>query len=67
MPLRDVCDPARQERRTFAYKGREIEAPAIRVIEPGAPVLWGISYRFLELLMRVLEREIPAMQWHSEL
>lgn len=67
LPVRDICDPARQDRRTFDYKERKIEAPAIRVFEPAAPVLWGISYRFLELLMRVLGREIPAMQWHSEL
>jgi hypothetical protein len=46
--------------------GREIEAPAIPVFESGAPVLWGISHRFLELLMRVLGHEIPALGWHSE-
>jgi len=67
LPLRAICDPARQEHRTFQYADRAIEAPAIRVFESGAPVLWGISYRFLELLMRVLAREIPPMQWHSEL
>jgi len=67
LPLRAICDPARQEQRTFQYADRAIEAPAIRVFERGAPVLWGISYRFLELLMRVLGREIPPMQWHSEL
>lgn len=67
LPLRELCDPARHERRSFRYAGRDIDAPAIRVFEPGAPVLWGLSYRFLELLLRRLGREIPPMQWHSDL
>lgn len=67
LPLRDICDPARHERRSFRYADRDIDAPALRVFEPGAPVLWGLSYRFLELLLRRLGRELPPMQWHSDL
>jgi hypothetical protein len=32
------------------------------VPEP-SPALWGLSYRFLELLMDRVGRPIPAMTW----
>jgi 8-oxo-dGTP pyrophosphatase MutT (NUDIX family) len=67
LPLREIRDPARHGQRRFRYAGRDIDAPALRVFEPDAPVLWGLSYRFLELLLRRLGSEIPPMHWHSDL
>jgi 8-oxo-dGTP pyrophosphatase MutT (NUDIX family) len=67
MPLSELCDPGRHVEHAFTYAGREIEVPAIRVLERENPVLWGISYRFLEMLMQVVGGDIPLMPWHSDL
>ncbi len=67
MPLSELCDPDRHVERIFTYADREIDVPAIRVLEREKPVLWGISYRFLELLLQVIGGEIPLMPWHSDL
>jgi 8-oxo-dGTP pyrophosphatase MutT (NUDIX family) len=67
MSLSDLCDPGRHVEHPFTYAGREIAAPAIRVLGREAPVLWGISYRFLELLLQVVGGHIPLMPWHSDL
>jgi 8-oxo-dGTP pyrophosphatase MutT (NUDIX family) len=64
-PLREVENEGRQERRDFEYQDRKIALPALRVLEGEAPLLWGLSYRFLELLMNRLDREIPSMAWHA--
>ena len=67
MPLSEICAPDRHVERSFTYADREIDVPAIRVLERGETVLWGISYRFLELLLQVIGGEIPRMAWHSDL
>lgn len=67
MKLSDLLDPARQVERTFRYREHRLELPAIRVLEEDEPVLWGLSYRFLELFMRLIGRPIPAMPWRSDL
>jgi len=67
MPLSELCAPARHAERTFRYAGQPVDVPTIRVLGPEAPVLWGLSYRFLELFMRAIGREIPAMPWHADL
>jgi 8-oxo-dGTP pyrophosphatase MutT (NUDIX family) len=67
MLLSELCDPDRHVERTFTYADREIGVPAIRVLEREEPVLWGISYRFLELLLQVIGGEIPLMPWRSDL
>jgi len=68
MPLGELLDAGRHVEREFAYREQTLALPAIQVLEEGeAPVLWGLSYRFLELLMNVIGREIPGMPWHSHL
>jgi 8-oxo-dGTP pyrophosphatase MutT (NUDIX family) len=68
MPLREVCDSGRHVRRLFDYRDSKIELPALRVFEDERlPVLWGLTYRFLELFMRIVERPIPDMPWSSDL
>lgn len=67
VPLSELCDPGRHVKHLFTYAGRRIEVPAIRVLERETPVLWGLSYRFLELLMQVIGGDIPLMPWHSDL
>jgi 8-oxo-dGTP pyrophosphatase MutT (NUDIX family) len=70
MPLTDLLDPERHVKRSFSYQGNQLDLPAIRVLdaaEPDAPLLWGLSYRFLELLMTQIGRAIPSMPWQEDL
>jgi 8-oxo-dGTP pyrophosphatase MutT (NUDIX family) len=68
MSLGDICDSEYQVMRKFDYRDEKIELPGIRVFEEDAvPVLWGLTYRFLELLMKIVERPIPDMPWRSDL
>jgi 8-oxo-dGTP pyrophosphatase MutT (NUDIX family) len=68
MPFGEVCDSSRQVRRLFDYRDSKIELPGLRVFDDDrSPVLWGLTYRFLELFMRIVERPIPDMPWRSDL
>lgn len=67
MPLVEIGDTARQVHADFEYRGQKLALPAIRVFDPPAIPLWGLSYRFLELLMGALARPIPPMPWDESL
>ena len=46
----------------MAYSSSEgggMEFPGVLVGEPGRHVVWGLTYRFLELFMGVIERPLP--------
>lgn len=62
-----LTDPARHVVRRFRYLEHEIEVPAIDLLGPGRPVLWGLSYRFLEILLGHLGHGIPPMPWRTDL
>ena len=66
-PLRHCEDPARQAVRGFEYLGVERALPTIRLLEDErAPVLWGITYKFMDDFMARIGRPIPAMPWRAE-
>jgi 8-oxo-dGTP pyrophosphatase MutT (NUDIX family) len=65
--LADFEDPVHQLERRFPYGDEMLELPALRVSEGEGPLLWGLSYRFLELLMGSIGRPIPPMQWREDL
>lgn len=67
LELGAIEDPARHVEGRFHYAGEELELPALRVPEGGGPVLWGLSYRFLELFMETIGRPIPPMPWREDL
>jgi 8-oxo-dGTP pyrophosphatase MutT (NUDIX family) len=67
MPVSALLDPARHIRRDFGYLDRELLLPAIRVLDDEAPVLWGITYRFLELFFTRVGLALPEMPWHDDL
>lgn len=68
LPLGEILNPARHLERDFDYMGQALALPAIRVFEePDRAVLWGLSYRFLEILMDRLGDSIPVMPWRSDL
>lgn len=55
-PLETLREPARSIEAQVRFGGEALVRPAIRVLEPGETVLWGITYRltiqFLEVLAK---------------
>jgi 8-oxo-dGTP pyrophosphatase MutT (NUDIX family) len=64
--LPTLTDPARQLRRKFRYREQDLELPALDLLGPDRPVLWGLSYRFLERLLGHVGRTIPSMPWRPD-
>lgn len=63
-PLHHLNDPARQAERHFTYLERSLPMPTIRLLDdPRAPVLWGITYKFMDDFMHRIGRPIPFMPW----
>jgi ADP-ribose pyrophosphatase YjhB (NUDIX family) len=58
VPVRELAAPARQVRRAFRGTGT-FEFPGIVVGEPDRHVVWGLTYRFLEVFFRALGRPFP--------
>jgi ADP-ribose pyrophosphatase YjhB (NUDIX family) len=58
VPVRELVAPARQVRRSFHGTG-SFEFPGIVVGEPDRHVVWGLTYRFLEVFFRALGRPFP--------
>ena len=67
MPLREIEAEERQVERDFTYREHTLALPGIRVFDPPALPLWGLSYRFLELFMQAQGRSIPPMPWDESL
>ena len=59
VPVRSLVEPARQVRRAFRGTG-SFEFPGIVVGEPDRHVVWGLTYRFLEVFFRAIGRPFPA-------
>jgi 8-oxo-dGTP pyrophosphatase MutT (NUDIX family) len=65
-PLSRITDVSRQEWREFRYLDTAMRLPAIRLLDDErAPVLWGITYKFLDHFMERIERPIPYMPWNE--
>ncbi len=63
-PLIHMTDPARQATRSFSYLERSMPLPTVRLLDDSrAPVLWGITYKFMDEFMRRVGRPIPFMPW----
>ena len=58
VPVRSLVEPARQVRRAFRGTG-SFEFPGIVVGEPDRHVVWGLTYRFLEVFFRAIGRQLP--------
>ena len=62
-PLARLLEAERHVRRSYSYRGFEVVLPAIRVLEGEGPLLWGLTYRFLEIFLRLVGEELPPMPW----
>ena len=57
-PLHQLLDEARH----VAYKTSEaadMDFPGILVGKPGRHVVWGLTYRFLELFLEAIDHPLP--------
>ena len=58
VPLWNLADPDRHVRRAFRETG-SMELPGIIVGEPDRHVIWGLTYRFIEVFYAAVERPFP--------
>jgi 8-oxo-dGTP pyrophosphatase MutT (NUDIX family) len=66
-PLHYCTDPGRQAVREFSYLDVSMPLPTIRLLEDeSAPVLWGITYKFMDEFMSTIGRPIPFMPWEED-
>ena len=63
-PMARFLEAERHVQRSYSYRGLEVTLPAIRVLEGEGPLLWGLTYRFLETFLRLTGEELPPMPWH---
>ncbi len=57
-PLADLSDPRLRRQKTFRFQGEELNYPAIQLLEPGRPPLWGITYRLVSRLLEAAGRSL---------
>ena len=58
-PLNHLTNPARQFTHTFSSRGFPRNLPAIDLLGPGKPPLWGITYRFVAQITRIVGHPLP--------
>lgn len=65
-PLSYCTDTARQAIREFSYRDQSMPLPTVRLLDDEeAPVLWGITYKFMDDFMGKIGRPIPYMPWEE--
>ena len=58
--LDELLDLNRHKQYCYQYLGAERTLPAIDLLGPGRPILWGLTYRFVAQLLKLLGHEIPG-------
>ncbi len=61
--LEKVLDTKRHMTYPFVYEGFHVPMPAVDLLGAGQPVLWGLTYRFLDLMLEQTGRKIPTLAW----
>ncbi|PLX85172.1 MAG: CoA pyrophosphatase [Desulfuromonas sp.] len=60
VPLENLIAPERHAHATVHFRGTALVRPALRLLEPPRPVLWGITYRLVSRFLTLLGRPLPA-------
>jgi 8-oxo-dGTP pyrophosphatase MutT (NUDIX family) len=58
LPLADLVDPLRHVEYALARQ-QSFKFPGIQVGEPSSQIVWGLTYRFLEIFMRAIDAPLP--------
>ncbi|MFT4569805.1 MAG: 8-oxo-dGTP pyrophosphatase MutT (NUDIX family) [Hyphomicrobiaceae bacterium] len=61
-----LTDEERQVTHTSHWRETPVDFPAVRILEDEGPVLWGMTYRFVERFLAELGYSIPSMTWPRE-
>lgn len=56
----DLVDAGRQRQHRLLRGDRERHFPAIDLLGPGRPLLWGVTYRFVRDLLAMAGHELPT-------
>ena len=60
VPLQGLCDPRRHLQASVRFGGSTLIRPAIRILEPGRTVLWGITYRLVMQFLQIAGSPVSA-------
>ncbi len=63
VPFETILDTKRHSTHPFVYEGQPVPMPAVELLGPDEPVLWGLTYRFLDLMLGLTGRKIPSLSW----
>lgn len=68
-PLQELGNPERHHLARLNYRGKEVEAPAVDLLNGHGTVLWGITYRLIDSFFRFMGepfggKEIGACSKH---
>ena len=61
-PLTRLLEPERHQQRTFFYRGEARTHPAVELLTPEQPVLWGITYRLMRNFFTLCGHEFGSEQ-----
>jgi 8-oxo-dGTP pyrophosphatase MutT (NUDIX family) len=62
-PLAGLLEPTSHVGLSKRYGEREVEFPGIAVGDPERHVVWGLTYRFLEIFLDLIGRPLPEGRW----
>jgi hypothetical protein len=61
LPLATLRDPRIHRLTEVAFQEKRFLRPALHILPPGEPVLWGITYRLLASLLERLGTPLPPV------
>ncbi|MCD6527084.1 MAG: CoA pyrophosphatase [Desulfuromonas sp.] len=64
MPLATLKEEGRHQMRTINWNGQPFEVPSIYIDEDG-PVLWGLTYRFINHFFQVIKQPLAQCRHQS--
>jgi 8-oxo-dGTP pyrophosphatase MutT (NUDIX family) len=62
LPLATLRDPRNHRLTEVAFQEKRFLRPALHILPPGGPVLWGITYRLLASLLERLGTPLPPIE-----
>lgn len=67
-PLSKLLEAPRHTHEHFSYRGKAQLHPVVKLLEPGQPLLWGITYRLLRNFFDICgvdfgTKELPQGEW----
>ena len=62
-PLAGLLEPASHVELSKQYGEHDVNFPGIAVGDPDRHVVWGLTYRFLEIFLSLIGRPLPKGRW----